>query len=101
MDSLKRQVGGSHYRNFKIQPAEFIIQNGLPWSVGNCIKYLCRYKEKGTPVEDLRKVQHYVEMLLEEELKKPTEKIKKPDVDSARHQAYLRQTGCEGGTCDF
>ncbi len=51
-------------------------------------------------MEDLRKVQHYVEMLIEEELKKPAEKIEKPDVDSARHEAYLKQTGCEG-TCDF
>ena len=28
---LKTQIGGSHYKNFAIQPAEFITKNKLTW----------------------------------------------------------------------
>ena len=34
---------------------------------GNVIKYISRYKDKGG-VEDLRKAQHYLTKLIEEEL---------------------------------
>lgn len=33
---------------------------------GNAIKYLQRYASKGTPIEDLKKSRHYIEMLIEE-----------------------------------
>lgn len=33
---------------------------------GNAIKYLQRYASKGTPVEDLKKSRHYIDMLIEE-----------------------------------
>lgn len=33
---------------------------------GNVFKYLQRYPSKGTPVEDLKKARHYIEMLIEE-----------------------------------
>lgn len=33
---------------------------------GNALKYLQRYPAKGTPVEDLKKARHYIEMLIEE-----------------------------------
>ena len=31
-DSLEKQVGGKHYRSFKIQPAQFINENGLKFA---------------------------------------------------------------------
>jgi hypothetical protein len=46
-DSLDNQVGGKHYRNMKIQPAEFINENKLLFAEGNAIKYICRHKSKG------------------------------------------------------
>ena len=46
MKSLKKQVGGNHYKNMKIQPAEFINKNGLQFAEGNAIKYICRHKYK-------------------------------------------------------
>ena len=95
VDSLKHQVGGSHYRNFVIQPAEFILKNNLGWAEGNIIKYICRFREKGG-MADLRKLQQYVEMLMESESIEE-EKLTKDQ----RHEAYLKQTGCENGTCDF
>jgi len=62
--ALKKQVAGSHYRQFPIQPIEFIVKNNLPFIEGNIIKYICRWQDKGG-VEDLNKVIHYVELLKE------------------------------------
>ena len=51
-----------HY-DYKIQPVDFIEANGLGFCVGNVIKYICRYDKKGTPLEDLEKAIHYIEIL--------------------------------------
>ena len=62
--SLDSQVGGNHYRNFKIQPAEYISANGLSFFEGNIIKYITRHKSKGG-AEDIKKIIQYAEMILE------------------------------------
>lgn len=62
--ALDTQVGGSHYKGFKIQPVEFIHQNGIGYMAGNVIKYVSRYKEKNG-VEDLKKARHYIDMMIE------------------------------------
>jgi hypothetical protein len=62
--SLDKQIGGKHYRNMKIQPAEFINENKLLFAEGNAIKYICRHTIKGKE-EDVRKAIHYLEMILE------------------------------------
>lgn len=59
-----KQVGGDHYREFAIQPSEFIHRNGIEFIPGNVIKYVCRYKRKNG-AQDLRKAIHYLELLLE------------------------------------
>ena len=46
-DSLDKQIGGKHYRNMKIQPAEFINENKLLFAEGIAIKYICRHAIKG------------------------------------------------------
>ena len=68
MSALETQVGGKHYKQFKIQPVEFIHINRLGYIVGNIIKYVCRYRFKNG-VEDLRKARHYIDMLIEQEVK--------------------------------
>ena len=35
-----KQIGGSHYKKFKIQPYEFISKNDLSFFQGNVIKYV-------------------------------------------------------------
>ena len=60
------QVGGNHYSKMKIQPIDFITANGIGYIEGNIIKYVCRYKSKNG-VEDLKKAQHYLQMLIEQE----------------------------------
>jgi len=57
----ERQVGGSHYKNFKIQPYEFISKNNLSFFQGCVVKYVCRYLYKNK-VEDLQKIIHYCEL---------------------------------------
>ena len=63
-DSLDKQVNGDHYKKMKIQPAEFINENGLLFAEGNAIKYICRHKLKGKS-KDIEKAIHYLEMRLE------------------------------------
>ena len=59
-----RQVGGDHYRNFKIQPIEFITANNLSFIQASIIKYICRYNKKNGK-EDIDKAIHYCELLKE------------------------------------
>ena len=60
---LDKQIGGSHYKDCKIQPIEFIIANELGFCEGNVVKYITRWQKKGGK-QDLEKVKHYVEILL-------------------------------------
>lgn len=64
MAALDTQVGGGHYKDFKIQPIEFIMGNNLDFIQGNIVKYACRHKDKNGP-EDLRKVIHYAQLALQ------------------------------------
>ena len=56
-----KQIGGSHYKSFFIQPWTFIRKNGLNPFQANVIKYVCRYKNKNG-IQDLEKVIHYCEL---------------------------------------
>jgi hypothetical protein len=58
------QVGGSHYKKFKIQPAEFCYYNNIPYLEATAIKYLCRWKDKGG-IQDLEKAKHFIDLLIE------------------------------------
>ena len=71
--SLTYQVGGNHYKNFKIQPIEFIYKNNIPFIEANIIKYVCRHRFKDGK-EDLLKARHYIDMLLELEYNYKPEK---------------------------
>ena len=64
MSALDKQEGGNHYKDMLIQPIEFTHKNGLNFCQGNIIKYACRYKNKNG-IEDLKKVIHYAELLIE------------------------------------
>ena len=68
MSAYKKQIGGSHYRNMVLQPSEFINKNRLQFAEGSAIKYICRHSAKGKE-EDIKKAIHYLEMILERDLK--------------------------------
>ena len=57
----QRQIGGNHYKNFTIQPYEFISKNNLSFFQGCVVKYVCRYLYKNK-IEDLEKIMHYCEL---------------------------------------
>ena len=57
----KKQIGGSHYKSFVIEPWTFIQENQLNPFQANVIRYACRYKNKGG-IQDLEKIIHYCEM---------------------------------------
>jgi hypothetical protein len=62
--ALESQEGGTHYKDMRIQPVEFIHANNLGFCEATAIKYLCRWRKKGG-IEDLRKAIHFVEVLIE------------------------------------
>ena len=64
MKYLNKQIGGTYYKDFKIQPIEFIHKNNLGFIQGCIIKYICRYKLKNG-IEDLEKAKHYIDLLKE------------------------------------
>ena len=68
MSAYKKQIGGSHYKDMTIQPADFINKNKLRFAEGNAIKYICRHKAKGK-LQDVEKAIHYLEMIIERDYK--------------------------------
>ena len=50
MNELKKQVAGDHYVKLAIQPVQYITENNLTYLQGNVIKYITRFKSKGTPL---------------------------------------------------
>ena len=59
-----KQIGGSHYQNFKIQPSKFVIENELLYPEGCVIKYILRHRLKGKK-QDLEKAKHFIDMIIE------------------------------------
>ena len=66
MSAFKEQIAGSHYKDFAIQPAEFIHKNGIGFLEGCVIKRVCRWRKKDG-VQDLKKAIHELQLLIEME----------------------------------
>lgn len=59
----KAQVGGSHYKDLKIQPIEISVANKLNPCQTHAIKYLIRTKGgKEKVIEDRRKAIHMIQL---------------------------------------
>jgi len=63
-ECLSEQVGGSHYKKLKVSPAYFICENKLLFAEGNIVKLACRHQNKNK-AEDIKKIIHYCEIILE------------------------------------
>ena len=74
-----KQIGGSHYQKFKIQPSKFVIENELLYPEGCVIKYILRHRLKGKK-QDLEKAIHFIEMIIERDYKE----IEKPKEDKPK-----------------
>lgn len=56
----------SHYNQGNIEVIDYIADLGWgeEFCAGNAIKYISRYKYKGTPLEDLKKASWYINWLI-------------------------------------
>jgi len=66
-----------HYTQGAIQPMDYIRGLGDAEFAGACIqnvlKYITRYRYKGTPIQDLEKARTYIDFMLERERDRATE----------------------------
>lgn len=58
------QIGGNHYKQFKIQPMQFALENKLDAAQQNVIKYVMRHSFKNGK-QDLEKAKHYIDLMIE------------------------------------
>ena len=70
LKATDKQIGGKHYKQYKIQPIEFIVANKLDFIQGNIIKYCLRDKTGENPDEKWNKIIHYCELAKELKNKK-------------------------------
>ena len=69
-DLVKKKIGTvgdppPHYSG-GIEPIKFIQSHGMDYATGAAVKYLVRFRHKGTPLEDLMKCKAYIDLLLSE-----------------------------------
>ena len=62
--ALTTQVGGSHYKDMPIQPAEYCHKNCIGKLEGDVITYVSRWRKKNG-IEDLKKARHTIDIILE------------------------------------
>lgn len=73
MKASEKQVGGTHYKDFAIQPSEYCQKNRLNHLESNVIKYVSRHSMKGKRA-DIEKAIHCLELVLEWEYSEHKEK---------------------------
>ena len=73
MTALDVQVAGNHYKSKRIQPVEYIEANELTFLEGCVVKRITRWRDKPASkrCEDLEKIKHEIDLLIELELKYP------------------------------
>ena len=81
MNATDKQIGGTHYKQLKIQPTEFIHANNIPFIEGNVIKYVIRHKHKNG-LQDLIKAKHYIDLLIQFEYNNHESKEELPNSKS-------------------
>lgn len=88
MSALEEQVGGNHYKHLVIQPAEYSYYNGLDALQHTVVRYITRFREKNGR-EDLEKIKHVVDLLIELEYETGGEQLMK------RIAAFIAETDGE------
>ena len=63
--ALDKQIGGSHYKNAKIEPIQLIVAHKLDFIDGNIVKYAVRNKKGENQKEKYDKIIHYCELAKE------------------------------------
>ena len=73
MSAYKKQIGGNHYKKYKVQPSQFVTENKLLYPEGCVIKYVIRHQDKGGK-QDLEKAKHMIDMIIERDYEEEKEK---------------------------
>ena len=73
MSVWKKQIGGNHYKKYKLQPSQFVTGNKLLYPEGCVIKYVVRHQDKGGK-QDLEKAKHMIDMIIERDYEEEKEK---------------------------
>jgi len=73
MSVWKKQIGGNHYKKYKVQPSQFVTENKLLYPEGCVIKYVIRHQDKGGK-QDLEKAKHMIDMIIERDYEEEKEK---------------------------
>lgn len=64
-DPFNVQVGGSHYKQYVIQPYEFFFKNNIPHHKAAVIRRILRYDHStGKGMEDLLKIKHEIDLII-------------------------------------
>lgn len=63
-NAFNNQVGASHYKDMKVQPMFFSLENKLDACQHTAIKYIVRHASKNGK-EDLIKAKHCIDLMLE------------------------------------
>lgn len=63
---FKKQIGGTHWLDYPIPHVVFSYYNNLNNLESNIIKYIVRHRQH-EGAEDIKKLIHYAEMILEME----------------------------------
>lgn len=86
--ALDRQVGGSHYKQYVLQPYEFFIRNQIPHHKAAIIRRILRYDHPtGKGLEDLAKIIHEVELIIELEGWVRPKTSRKRRASASRHRS--------------
>jgi hypothetical protein len=64
VDANAKQIGGKHYKQFKFQPWDVVLDWELGYLDGTALKYIARWKDKNG-LEDIKKAIHFLEKLVE------------------------------------
>ena len=62
---LDVQIGGSHYKDMKIQPVEYSEGNNLSFLEGSVVKRVTRHSRGGKGREDIEKAIHELQLILQ------------------------------------
>ena len=82
INKIKREgVGTSTKGDAVKRPSHYMLEDGTEvknhirsilgddgfksWAIGNAIKYVSRYKDKGKPIQDLKKAQENIQMVID------------------------------------
>jgi hypothetical protein len=66
MSALDEQIGGSHYKDYKVQPYWFFLVNQIPHHKAAIIRRILRYDHPtGGGLKDLMKIKHEIDLIIE------------------------------------